>query len=102
MSSPYVAGVVAVLLQADPRMSAAKVEVLVRALEDQLTRGLGRVASLSGGGATKARANFSAYGAAKTAVVRLVAANAGTAGSSETEIDASAYVRSGVRCSSVR
>jgi len=32
----------------------------------------GKVVCLSGGGATKARANFSAYGAAKTAVVRLV------------------------------
>lgn len=31
-----------------------------------------KVVCLSGGGATKARANFSAYGAAKTAVVRLV------------------------------
>ena len=31
-----------------------------------------KVVCLSGGGATKARANFSAYGAAKTALVRLV------------------------------
>lgn len=31
-----------------------------------------KVVCLSGGGATKARANFSAYGAAKTAIVRLV------------------------------
>ena len=31
-----------------------------------------KVICLSGGGATKARANFSAYGAAKTAIVRLV------------------------------
>lgn len=31
-----------------------------------------KIVCLSGGGATKARANFSAYGAAKTAVVRLV------------------------------
>ena len=32
----------------------------------------GKVVCFSGGGATKARANFSAYGASKTAVVRLV------------------------------
>lgn len=31
-----------------------------------------KIICLSGGGATKARANFSAYGAAKTAIVRLV------------------------------
>jgi len=31
-----------------------------------------KIVCLSGGGATKARANFSAYGAAKTAIVRLV------------------------------
>ena len=32
----------------------------------------GKIITISGGGATKARGNFSAYGAAKTAIVRLV------------------------------
>lgn len=46
----------------------------LRAFHAQLARAPRRakVVCLSGGGATKARPNFSAYGAAKTAVVRLV------------------------------
>jgi NAD(P)-dependent dehydrogenase (short-subunit alcohol dehydrogenase family) len=46
----------------------------VRAFADLLTRSPRRakVVCFSGGGATKPRANFSAYGVAKTAVVRLV------------------------------
>lgn len=45
----------------------------IRAAAALLARGRrAKVVCLSGGGATKARANFSAYGAAKTAIVRLV------------------------------
>lgn len=45
----------------------------VRGFAGLLRRGRrAKVICLSGGGATKARANFSAYGAAKTAIVRLV------------------------------
>ncbi len=46
----------------------------IRAFHPLLQRAQGRakVVCFSGGGATKSRANFSAYGAAKTAIVRLV------------------------------
>ena len=46
----------------------------LRALDAQLARAPRRakIVCFSGGGATKPRANFSAYGAAKTAIVRLV------------------------------
>ena len=45
----------------------------LRGFADLLHRGRrAKIICLSGGGATKARANFSAYGAAKTAIVRLV------------------------------
>jgi 3-oxoacyl-[acyl-carrier protein] reductase len=50
----------------------------IRAFFSLLRRGPGsdagraKIICLSGGGSTKARANFSAYGAAKTAIVRLV------------------------------
>lgn len=45
----------------------------IRGFTSLLARGRRtKIVCLSGGGATKARANFSAYGAAKTAVVRLV------------------------------
>jgi 3-oxoacyl-[acyl-carrier protein] reductase len=46
----------------------------IRAFHAQLSRAQGRakVVCMSGGGGTKARANFSAYAAAKTGVVRLV------------------------------
>jgi 3-oxoacyl-[acyl-carrier protein] reductase len=46
----------------------------IRAFHALLSRAPRRakIVCLSGGGATKARANFSAYGAAKTAIVRLV------------------------------
>jgi NAD(P)-dependent dehydrogenase (short-subunit alcohol dehydrogenase family) len=45
----------------------------IRGFSDLLARSRrAKVVCLSGGGATKARPNFSAYGAAKTAVVRLV------------------------------
>ncbi len=46
----------------------------IRALADALKRAprRGKIVCFSGGGATKARVNFSAYGVAKTAVVRLV------------------------------
>jgi 3-oxoacyl-[acyl-carrier protein] reductase len=46
----------------------------IRAFHGLLTRAPGRskIICFSGGGATKARANFSAYASAKTAIVRLV------------------------------
>ena len=46
----------------------------LRAFDAQLARAPGRqkIICFSGGGATKPRANFSAYGTAKTAIVRLV------------------------------
>lgn len=46
----------------------------IRAFHPALARAKGRakIVCFSGGGSTKARANFSAYGAAKTAVLRLV------------------------------
>ena len=46
----------------------------IRAFHALLSRAPGRakIICLSGGGATKARANFSAYGVAKTGIVRLV------------------------------
>jgi len=46
----------------------------IRAFAPLLSRSTGRqkIICFSGGGATKARANFSAYGVAKTAIVRLV------------------------------
>jgi NAD(P)-dependent dehydrogenase (short-subunit alcohol dehydrogenase family) len=67
-------------LTADPRQWSATVRAnldgtyfAIRGFADLLARGRrAKVVCLSGGGATKARANFSAYGAAKTAVVRLV------------------------------
>ncbi len=68
-------------LEADPGRWSETVRVNLdgtffplRALHPLLARSTGRakVVCFSGGGSTKARANFSAYGAAKTAIVRLV------------------------------
>lgn len=67
-------------LTADPRNWSNTVRTnldgtyyAIRGFAPLLLRGRrAKVVCLSGGGATKARANFSAYGAAKTAVVRLV------------------------------
>ncbi len=67
-------------LAADPQKWSATVRAnldgtyyAIRAFAPLLQRSRrAKVVCLSGGGATKARANFSAYGAAKTAVVRLV------------------------------
>lgn len=73
-------GEIAPALEADPLKWSATVRAnldgtyyAIRGCADLLRRGRrAKVVCLSGGGATKARANFSAYGAAKTAVVRLV------------------------------
>ena len=74
-------GEVGPALAADPAQWSATVRAnldgtffALRALAPQLARAPRRakVVCFSGGGATKARVNFSAYGAAKTAIVRLV------------------------------
>lgn len=73
-------GEIAPALTADPRHWSATVRAnldgtyfAIRGFAPLLTRARrAKVVALSGGGATKPRANFSAYGAAKTAVVRLV------------------------------
>lgn len=75
-----VQGEVGPALAADPSKWSATVRAnldgtyyAIRGFASLLARGRrAKVVCLSGGGATKARANFSAYGAAKTAVVRLV------------------------------
>ncbi|MEY2879269.1 MAG: hypothetical protein RLZZ15_1649 [Verrucomicrobiota bacterium] len=76
-----VQGEVAPALAADPGNWSATVRAnldgtffALRAFAPLLARAPGRqkIICFSGGGATKARANFSAYGVAKTAVVRLV------------------------------
>lgn len=67
-------------LSADPRKWSATVRAnldgtyfAIRGFAPLLARARrAKVVCLSGGGATKARPNFSAYGAAKTAIVRLV------------------------------
>lgn len=67
-------------LSADPLKWSATIRAnldgtyyAVRAFAELLRRSRrAKIVCLSGGGATKARANFSAYGAAKTAIVRLV------------------------------
>ena len=74
-------GAVGPAMQADPRAWSETVRVnldgtffAIRAFWDLLSAGARRakIICFSGGGATKARANFSAYAAAKTGVVRLV------------------------------
>jgi 3-oxoacyl-[acyl-carrier protein] reductase len=74
-------GAVAPAMQADPQAWSQTVRVnldgtfyTIRAFWDLLGAGTRRakIICFSGGGATKARANFSAYAAAKTGVVRLV------------------------------
>ena len=73
-------GEIAPALAADPLRWSATVRTNlegtyfpIRAFAPLLACGRrAKVVCLSGGGATKARANFSAYGAAKTAIVRLV------------------------------
>jgi len=74
-------GAVGPAMQADPRAWSDTVRVnldgtffAVRAFWDLLGAGARRakIICFSGGGATKARANFSAYAASKTGVVRLV------------------------------
>ena len=62
----------------------------VRAFAPLLARTPGRakVVCFSGGGATKARANFSAYGTAKTGIVRLVETIAAEEGDSNLDINA--------------
>jgi NAD(P)-dependent dehydrogenase (short-subunit alcohol dehydrogenase family) len=67
-------------LQADPQRWAATVRVnldgtyfAIRAFAELLQQSRrAKIVCLSGGGATKARPNFSAYGTAKTGIVRLV------------------------------
>jgi len=68
-------------LEADPQRWSSTVRINldgtffpIRALHPLLAKTAGRakIVCFSGGGSTKARANFSAYGAAKTAIVRLV------------------------------
>jgi len=68
-------------LEADPKNWSDTVRINldgtyfpIRALHPLLAKAEGRakIVCFSGGGSTKARANFSAYGAAKTAIVRLV------------------------------
>lgn len=68
-------------METDPRRWSETVRVnldgtyyAIRALFSLLSQGSRRakIVCFSGGGATKARAHFTAYGAAKTAVVRLV------------------------------
>ncbi len=74
-------GAVGPAMQADPQAWSHTVRVdldgtffAIRAFWDLLGAGARRakIICFSGGGATKARANFSAYAAAKTGVVRLV------------------------------
>ncbi|HTQ29738.1 MAG TPA: SDR family oxidoreductase [Opitutaceae bacterium] len=74
-------GAVGAAVTLDPLQWSATVRVnldgtfyAVRAFHELLSRcpRRAKVVCFSGGGATKARPNFSAYGAAKTAVVRLV------------------------------
>jgi 3-oxoacyl-[acyl-carrier protein] reductase len=74
-------GAVGLAMHADPRAWSDTVRVdldgtyfVIRAFWDLLRRSerRGKVICFSGGGATKARPNFSAYAAAKTGVVRLV------------------------------
>ncbi|MDX2187073.1 MAG: SDR family oxidoreductase [Opitutaceae bacterium] len=74
-------GEVGPTMDTDPERWAATVRAnldgtyhLIRAFFPLLkpTAARGKVVCFSGGGATKARANFSAYGVAKTGVVRLV------------------------------
>ena len=74
-------GAVSPAMEADPRAWSETVRVnldgtffAIRAFWDLLGAGARRakIICFSGGGATKARANFSAYAAAKTGVVRLV------------------------------
>ncbi|MFZ5494443.1 MAG: SDR family NAD(P)-dependent oxidoreductase [Verrucomicrobiota bacterium] len=80
-----VQGEIGPALAADPRKWSDTVRAnldgtyfAIRAFASLLARGRrAKVVCLSGGGATKARPNFSAYGAAKTAVVRLVETIAG-------------------------
>jgi 3-oxoacyl-[acyl-carrier protein] reductase len=62
----------------------------IRALHPLLSRAPGRakIVCFSGGGSTKARAHFSAYGAAKTAIVRLVETIAEEEKSSRLDINA--------------
>jgi NAD(P)-dependent dehydrogenase (short-subunit alcohol dehydrogenase family) len=62
----------------------------IRAFHGLLARGERRakIVCFSGGGATKARPNFSAYGAAKTAIVRLVETIAEEAQGSPLDINA--------------
>ena len=74
-------GAVGPAMSADPARWSETVRVnldgtffMIRAFWDLLRRSpqRGKIVCFSGGGATKARANFSAYAASKTAVVRLV------------------------------
>lgn len=75
-----VQGEIGPALAADPRQWSATIRAnldgtyyTIRAFAPLLAGSRrAKVVCLSGGGATKARANFSAYGAAKTAIVRLV------------------------------
>ncbi|HTB80517.1 MAG TPA: SDR family oxidoreductase [Opitutaceae bacterium] len=62
----------------------------IRAFHELLQRTPRRakIVCFSGGGATKARPNFSAYGAAKTAIVRLVETLAGELGEEPLDINA--------------
>jgi NAD(P)-dependent dehydrogenase (short-subunit alcohol dehydrogenase family) len=46
------------------------VAMMKRVIPGMISRGYGRIVNISGGGATAPRPNFSAYGAAKTALVR--------------------------------
>ena len=74
-------GAVGPALKADPRLWSATVRAnldatyfALRALSPGLRAAArrGKIVCLSGGGATKARPRFAAYGAAKTGIVRLV------------------------------
>jgi 3-oxoacyl-[acyl-carrier protein] reductase len=49
----------------------APVALMQALLPSMIARGYGRIINISGGGSTSPRPNFSAYGAAKTALVRL-------------------------------
>lgn len=74
-------GEIGAAMSADPARWSETVRVnldgtffVIRAFWELLrkSKGRGKVVCFSGGGATKARVNFSAYAASKTAVVRLV------------------------------
>jgi NAD(P)-dependent dehydrogenase (short-subunit alcohol dehydrogenase family) len=90
-------GAIGRAMAADPREWSATVRANlegtyhpIRAFHALLLRAPRRakVVCFSGGGATKARPNFSAYGSAKTAIVRLVETIAAEEGTSRLDINA--------------